>query len=369
MDENEDNVYFYGATPTNAFTLRVTDTTEKPQQPQPLEESVPSSVIPSSRLPSSTSSRHPQGPSWSNLVKNNLPSSTSSSSLNSNTISGASSSSSPTTLCSFYLAGWCRSGAQCKFSHETADDTTVHYFLQEIEKLRALDDKNKNNKKILPSSSSSSSSTEKETDDSEETFQLASQQWQTTSNALRDTLLQEAVRLGYCSNLKLAESGLQAAERQISKDTECGICLEKVMEQRGRRFGLLSNCTHAFCLGCIREWRAKIDLPKRTTRACPLCRTTSYYVISSDRYIADPSRKVALIEEVQTSKQTIPCKHWNYGRGECPFGSSCFYAHLNPDGSVCKLTNNHSFRMDSNGVIKGGTIKYQLNQFLEEEEE
>jgi len=39
---------------------------------------------------------------------------------------------------------------------------------------------------------------------------------------------------------------------------ECGICLEKVLvkkEMSSRRFGLLT-CSHAFCLGCIRNWRA-----------------------------------------------------------------------------------------------------------------
>ena len=26
-----------------------------------------------------------------------------------------------------------------------------------------------------------------------------------------------------------------------------------------RKFGLLSGCSHAFCLGCIRSWRQKLD--------------------------------------------------------------------------------------------------------------
>ena len=27
------------------------------------------------------------------------------------------------------------------------------------------------------------------------------------------------------------------------------------------------------------------------------------------------------------------CKLFDYGKGSCAFGSSCFYAHLNPDGA------------------------------------
>ena len=29
---------------------------------------------------------------------------------------------------------------------------------------------------------------------------------------------------------------------------------------------------------------------------------------------------------------TKPCKHFNYGEGICPFGSSCFYNHVYKDG-------------------------------------
>ena len=28
-----------------------------------------------------------------------------------------------------------------------------------------------------------------------------------------------------------------------------------------------------------------------------------------------------------------PCKHFDQGRGVCPFGASCFYLHTNPDGT------------------------------------
>lgn len=50
----------------------------------------------------------------------------------------------------------------------------------------------------------------------------------------------------------------------------------------------------------------------------------------ADRVITDPTRKAKAIEAYQHNVATIPCKHYNYGKGECPFGSSCFYAHLNP---------------------------------------
>ena len=33
---------------------------------------------------------------------------------------------------------------------------------------------------------------------------------------------------------------------------------------------------------------------------------------------------------------SVPCKFFNEGKGTCSFGTSCFYAHMNPDGTVWK---------------------------------
>lgn len=37
----------------------------------------------------------------------------------------------------------------------------------------------------------------------------------------------------------------------------CGICMDKVWDkpEAKRIFGILPNCTHAHCLGCLRTWR------------------------------------------------------------------------------------------------------------------
>lgn len=48
-----------------------------------------------------------------------------------------------------------------------------------------------------------------------------------------------------------------------SKDVTCGICMDKVYEkteQRNQVFGILPNCSHSFCLPCIRTWRKTKDL-------------------------------------------------------------------------------------------------------------
>jgi E3 ubiquitin-protein ligase makorin len=54
--------------------------------------------------------------------------------------------------------------------------------------------------------------------------------------------------------------------------------------------------------------------------------------------------------------QTIPCKYFDYGRGACPFGNSCFYAHVNLDGS--KASYQLRKWMDANAEIRiANTLK------------
>lgn len=61
-----------------------------------------------------------------------------------------------------------------------------------------------------------------------------------------------------------AEPGAEAAVvtpevlRARSKAMVCGICMDRVHEKalpKERLFGILPNCNHAYCLGCIRRWR------------------------------------------------------------------------------------------------------------------
>ncbi|OLQ08681.1 putative E3 ubiquitin-protein ligase makorin-2 [Symbiodinium microadriaticum] len=95
-----------------------------------------------------------------------------------------------------------------------------------------------------------------------------------------------------------------------------------------------SRCDHAFCLSCIRGWRREREQQdKQNLRLCPVCRNESFYVIPTDHIILDPEEKREVIDSYKQEMGRIPCKLFDYGRGHCPFGTSCFYAHLNPDGT------------------------------------
>lgn len=117
------------------------------------------------------------------------------------------------------------------------------------------------------------------------------------------------------------------------EDAECGICFESVKRNDGK-FGMLESCDHAFCLGCIRAWRQQKELQDRKNlRMCPLCRNQSFFVIPCERLLLDPAEKAEEIAVYKAHLGTIPCKAFDFGRGSCSFGTSCFYAHLNPDGT------------------------------------
>ncbi|XP_053377249.1 probable E3 ubiquitin-protein ligase makorin-1 isoform X2 [Mercenaria mercenaria] len=121
-----------------------------------------------------------------------------------------------------------------------------------------------------------------------------------------------------------------------SKDKQCGICMDIVLDKEPkseRRFGIMSDCVHCFCLACIRKWRASKQFDSKTIRSCPECRTQSDFVTPSSYWVENKDEKIKLIEGYKTALSQKPCKYFDEGRGECPFNDSCFYLHLLPDGS------------------------------------
>jgi len=146
----------------------------------------------------------------------------------------------------------------------------------------------------------------------------------------RLTVEAHGAHISQCEEFKAVQE-----ERKQSRDLQCGICLKRPV-QEGARFGLLSHCSHVFCLECIREWRntayTSQAASRSVIRSCPMCRNESHFVIPCDRMVSDPARKEALVARYKEQLSTIPCKYFNKGQGECPFGSSCFYAHLDERG-------------------------------------
>ncbi|XP_045437563.1 probable E3 ubiquitin-protein ligase makorin-3 isoform X2 [Pipistrellus kuhlii] len=98
---------------------------------------------------------------------------------------------------------------------------------------------------------------------------------------------------------------------QRSSDKVCGICMEVVYEkayESDRRFGILSNCNHTYCLRCIRRWRNAREFRSRVIKSCPQCRVSSRLVIPSKYWVEEPAAKQELIRQYKEAMRTKSCR-------------------------------------------------------------
>ncbi|XP_043932348.1 probable E3 ubiquitin-protein ligase makorin-2 [Protopterus annectens] len=94
---------------------------------------------------------------------------------------------------------------------------------------------------------------------------------------------------------------------QYSQDKVCSICMEIIYEKAStseKRFGILSNCNHVFCLSCIRQWRCTKQFENKIIKYVYVCKKA--------------------------------CKYFEQGKGTCPFGGNCLYLHAYPDGTIAQ---------------------------------
>ena len=122
----------------------------------------------------------------------------------------------------------------------------------------------------------------------------------------------------------------------VSMGKQCGICMDTVLEKEppsARRFGVLPNCNHIFCIECIRKWRQAKQFENKIIRACPECRVTSDYVCPSKYWVEDEADKKELLDSYKVALGNKDCKHFKQGKSDCPFGNKCFYRHANAEGN------------------------------------
>lgn len=120
-----------------------------------------------------------------------------------------------------------------------------------------------------------------------------------------------------------------------SKEVVCGICMDKVHEKpipEERCFGILPNCNHPYCLGCIRKWRNSKDFKNEIIKSCPECRVKSSYYIPNKHWVSEENEKQQLIQNFKEKTSKIRCKFFVRTNGHCPFKSECIYLHEFPPG-------------------------------------
>ncbi|CAN4080528.1 unnamed protein product [Withania somnifera] len=143
-----------------------------------------------------------------------------------------------------------------------------------------------------------------------------------------------------------------------SQEIECSVCLERVLSKTTaaeRKFGILFECDHPFCISCIRNWRSGspssgTDI-NSTFRTCPVCRKLSYFVIPSVTWYSTKEEKRDIFDSYKAKLRTIDCKHYDFGDGTCPFGNSCFYKHQYRDGHLEEVVPRHHCHGDRSTAI------------------
>lgn len=141
---------------------------------------------------------------------------------------------------------------------------------------------------------------------------------------------------------------------QRSSEKLCGICMEIVWNKENecdKRFGILENCNHVFCLPCIRKWRASKSYENKIVKACPECRVKSDFITPNKFWFEDEQNKKKIIQDYKLKLGTTACKYFKQGDGECPFGSKCFYLHRYHDGTKAELPEpKKRHRFNQNGL-------------------
>ncbi|KAG9449500.1 hypothetical protein H6P81_009465 [Aristolochia fimbriata] len=153
-----------------------------------------------------------------------------------------------------------------------------------------------------------------------------------------------------------------------SQEIECSVCLDRVLSKptaAERKFGILSECDHPFCVSCIRNWRSNsptsgMDV-NSALRACPICRKLSYFVIPSVIWYSTKEEKQEIVDSYKSKLSSIDCRYFDFGNGSCPFGTSCFYKHAYRDGRLEEVMLRHLGAEDGNTVI---AKNIRLSDFL-----
>ena len=198
---------------------------------------------------------------------------------------------------------------------------------------------------------------------------------QTPTNVNRRTVKQDLPASPTEKNQQQQEETRKnASATERSQKKTCGICLEMVWRREvDPRFGLLENCDHVFCLECIRKWRSTSNYENTVVKAWFVHRgakelherneefdfvlvlNAARSLISSrqrntglrttkpkqrlfnrTRRISSKAQRDRDVRHTSPSRK-IHCKYFQRGDGVCPFGSKCFYRHVDQNGRTVEL--------------------------------
>ncbi|CAB4268063.1 unnamed protein product [Prunus armeniaca] len=110
------------------------------------------------------------------------------------------------------------------------------------------------------------------------------------------------------------EKQKQLEALKCSQEIECSVCLERVLSKptvAERKLGYSQNC---------------IESVPNMSEAVILCHSKCHWYNTKEE-------KQEIIDSYKSRLRSIDCKHFDFGNGNCPFGTSCFYKHTVKPGS------------------------------------
>ncbi|KZS94422.1 hypothetical protein SISNIDRAFT_439915 [Sistotremastrum niveocremeum HHB9708] len=148
---------------------------------------------------------------------------------------------------------------------------------------------------------------------------------------------------GYCKRgdqcwFRHATPQMPQLHESDDEELGCSICMEKPTV-----FGLLTGCSHVFCLSCLKKWRDPtgrsseyLDSNSGMHKRCPMCRGPSRFVTPSHVfYKNEDPKKEEVLENYKKSMKRVKCKYFERsipGLRFCPYGRDCFYKHEDENG-------------------------------------
>eukprot|EP00529_Nitzschia_sp_RCC80_P021552 CAMPEP_0113509618 /NCGR_PEP_ID=MMETSP0014_2-20120614/37676_1 /TAXON_ID=2857 /ORGANISM="Nitzschia sp." /LENGTH=415 /DNA_ID=CAMNT_0000405469 /DNA_START=227 /DNA_END=1474 /DNA_ORIENTATION=- /assembly_acc=CAM_ASM_000159 len=275
-----------------------------------------------------------------------------------------------TTLCRNYaLRGKCRFGTTCRYSHALPDDCTSwedacsrmpcpHYqkgscrygpmcrlaHLDDDVNVVSSSDEDAHRQEQITTTTTTTNSVEEEEEEEECICGICldplGNTGSTASAAAPTCVVIDGAQGTSPPPPSTATSAAAAAASSSLQETPENKSVVQPVQRK--KFGLLTGCTHVFCIDCIRHWRKEqkrvvsetpsymigedTPSPSDRVRACPTCRRVSDFVVPSDRFCVG-QEKTEVIGAYQARLSVQKCKRFNGKFGSCPFGRDCFYAH------------------------------------------
>ncbi|KAJ0036834.1 hypothetical protein NQD34_005511 [Periophthalmus magnuspinnatus] len=243
----------------------------------------------------------------------------------------------PTQMCRHFLKGDCWFGDHCKFLHVFPPggrlaEPNASSFLSPVAPGQL--DRRSSEPTVLQAERSGQNTTSNQTTNvtmnTTEAHSLERKSTDSAHNSEMGRSLQgnvpneeiEGATAGPSQSVDRAQAILR------SKDLTCGICMDKIYEKPEldeRMFGILPNCSHAFCLKCIRTWRKTRQLSPDVVKSCPQCRVKSGFYVPHN-YWVEGQEKESLITAFKRRFSKKTCSFY-LRQGRCPFKSDCLYRH------------------------------------------